>query len=118
MPVLETEAEVKEESVPVKAKPAKKKVAAKAKPAKKPAPKKAAKNDEEKERAGAVLQGEILSFMRKGKEYTSREVVEGLGRTPGNAEGQPVVNQLHKLVEDKKVKNVASEGRGFSWMKV
>ena len=84
--------------------------------------KKAAKpkkeDSEAKERVGAVLQSEILSFMRKGNEYTSREIVEGLGRIPGNAEGQPVVNQLHKLAEEKKVKNVANEGkRGFSWSK-
>jgi predicted HTH transcriptional regulator len=61
------------------------------------------------------LDAQILKFMRRGKEYTSREVVEGLGREPGNKEGQPVVKRLHALVEAKKIKQVPNEKNGYSW---
>lgn len=71
-----------------------------------------------KRTSGADLQKKILSFMRKGKAYTSREVVEGLGRKPGAKEGGPVVRQLHKLAADDQVKHGPDEGhRGYVWVK-
>ena len=62
------------------------------------------------------IRAEILSFMRKGKAYTSREVVEGLGREPGNKGGGPVVSQLKKLATEGIV--IQGEGeKGYTWTK-
>jgi hypothetical protein len=64
------------------------------------------------------LEGLIIKFLRKGKEYTSRQVVEGLGRKPGGKEGGPVVNILKRLAEDKVVKyGPDEEVRGYVWIK-
>jgi hypothetical protein len=65
------------------------------------------------------LRKKILSFMKKGKEYSSRQVVEGVGRTPGGKEGGPVVRQLQQLAEERVVKHASTEGtRGFNWTKL
>ena len=88
------------------------------------APAKAAAKEsgEKKERTSKQreeLISQITKFMRKGKVYTSREVVEGLGRTPGNTEGQPVVNALKAMLEAGTVKQApAEEGkRGQRWVR-
>jgi hypothetical protein len=60
----------------------------------------------------------ILKFMRKGKQYSSREVVEGLGRKPGQLGGGPVVNVLKRLAEEKVVTSAPNEGKaGYAWVK-
>jgi hypothetical protein len=88
-----------------------------AKTAKKAA-KKSAKKASRPRVMAADLQATILKFMKAGKEYTSREIVEGLGRTPGSAEGGPVVRNLHAMVEAKTVKAVSAEDkRGQVWVK-
>jgi hypothetical protein len=107
-----TEPESAKKSAKATAKPK-----ATAKATKKKAKKPAKKSDRPRVTA-EELDKEILKFMKGGKEYSSREVVEGLGRTPGSAQGGPVVRRLAALVEAKSVKNVSSEGkRGQVWMK-
>ena len=65
-----------------------------------------------------ALEAAIIKFMRKGKEYTSRQVVEGLGRTPGGKEGGPVINVLKRMTEEGVVKQVLSETyRGNCWIR-
>jgi hypothetical protein len=64
------------------------------------------------------IEAQVLKFMRKGKEYSSREVVEGLDRTPGQKEGGPVINVLKRLAVEKVVKYAANEGKaGYAWVK-
>lgn len=66
----------------------------------------------------AEIRSRVLSFMRKGKEYGSRDIVLGIGRTPGATQGGPVIRVLHSLVEEGLVKYSANEGkRGFRWVK-
>jgi hypothetical protein len=110
---------------PVK-KEAVKKVAAKSTaPVKKVATKKAAAKLVKKESAPRAtrtdtteLQNQILKFMKKGHDYSSREIVVGLGRTPGGKEGGPVVNHLKLMVEDGRVAYGSTEGkRGNVWVK-
>lgn len=68
--------------------------------------------------AASELRKKVLGFMRKGKEYTSREIVEGVGRTPGAKEGGPVIRLLKTLVEEKVVRHAPNEGgRGQSWVR-
>ena len=65
------------------------------------------------------LRKQLVTFMRKGKEYSSREVVLGLNRTPGQKEGGPVVNALKRMEEEGLVQRVSSETkRGYSWVKI
>lgn len=94
---------------------------AKKAPKKAPAAKKATKKVEKAERNKPVsdaLQAEILKFMRKGKEYTSREIVVGVGRKPGSAGGGPVVRILKELVKAKQVAYASAEGKkGMCWTK-
>lgn len=64
------------------------------------------------------IETQVLKFMRKGKQYTSRQVVEGLGRKPGQLEGGPVVNVLKRLVDEKVIKHAPNEGKaGYAWIK-
>lgn len=91
---------------------------AKAKPAKKPAkPAKKTPVDRAKPVSDAI-RNDIVKFMRKGKEYTSREIVEGVGREPGPAGGGPVVRILKELVAERLVAHANAEGkRGQCWVK-
>ncbi len=65
------------------------------------------------------VEAQIVKVMRKGKNYTSREVVEALGRTPGSQEGGPVVRTLKRMVDEKKVKHGPNEGvAGNVWCRL
>ena len=71
------------------------KKAAARKPVKKAAAKPKAKAKAKATKAVRTTRDELIAlivkFMRKGKAYSSREVVEGLKREPGSAGGGPVV---------------------------
>ena len=84
---------------------------------KEPEAKEAKERGPSKQRVELVAQ--ITKFMRKGKTYTSREIVEGLGRTPGSKEGGPVVAALKFMVEQGTMKFAPpAEGqRGQSWVR-
>ena len=103
-----------------KAVKAKKKVPAKKKTKKKVAAKDTSNTNSKQRVKASDLQKEVLAFMKKGKAYTSREVVVGLNRTPGGKEGGPVVNLLKKLNKQapKLVTIENNEGyAGYVWVK-
>lgn len=90
------------------------------KTAAKTAPKTEAKAKTERgpSKQSVAMQAEIRKFMRKGKPYTSREVVEGLGRTPGAKEGGPVVRELKRMEEAGEVKHANDEDYGgYVWVR-
>lgn len=69
--------------------------------------------------SSSELQAQIVKFMAKNKEYSSRAIVEGLGRKPGAAQGGPVVRALHALEEAHVVKELdLEEYRGKSWKRI
>jgi hypothetical protein len=118
--VAETKTETTVATAPKKAskksvKKVAKKVAPKTSTTKKVAKKSVKKAAPKKE----DLCNQIMSFMRKGKDYSSREIVVGLDRTPGAAEGNPVVRALKSLVEQKLIKHAPkTDGkRGTIWTK-
>lgn len=69
---------------------------------------------------------DVLQFMVPGTVYTTREVVVGVGRTPGAAEGDPVVNVLRSLVDGGLVEQVGEKGKannprqysGYCWRRI
>lgn len=73
-----------------------------------------------KVKATSSLQDEALAFMKKGQKYRTRDVVEGLGRTPGQKEGQPVTNALKALAVAGKITDLTN-GNGargaYAWEK-
>lgn len=75
---------------------------------------------EAKVKGPSELYLQIVKFMKKGKPYTTRDIVVGLGRTPGNAGGGPVVRELKKLEAEKKVTYASGEAvegfkTGYVW---
>jgi hypothetical protein len=67
-------------------------------------------------KGAAELTESILKFMEAGKTYSSREIVEGLGREPGQKGGGPVVNCLTRLMSDGKVVG-EKKPNGYVWTK-
>lgn len=64
------------------------------------------------------LRKAILRLLKENRSYTSREIVLALGRTPGAAEGGPVVRMLKKLEAENIVMYAsAEEYNGYVWMK-
>lgn len=90
-----------------------KKAASKKAPAKK-STKKGAVNRED----GAVIAGKIEKFMRKGKDYTTKEILLGIGYKDESKNYRKVRRALRGLVADKKLNNGNNEDiRGLVWVK-
>lgn len=68
----------------------------------------------------AEIQAALLKIMKKGKTYTSRDLVLALGRTPGQKEGGPVVNRLKAMkaagiVKEEPLTEGLNARGGYAW---
>ncbi len=74
------------------------------------------------------MRHDILKMMKANHPYTSKQIVVGLDRTPGQKEGGPVINLLKKMVmeklidERKDLEYTDDEGQsktypGYAWVK-